>query len=49
MRHKSVRGGIEDITNEPHSDRAFDLNCHNMTEPAMNDWLMKATVRFVEM
>ena len=27
----------------------FGIKRHNMVEPAMNDWLMKGTVPFVEM
>ena len=48
MRHKSFWGGIEDITDEPHSDRAFEIKWHNMTELTVDDWLIKVTVRFVE-
>ena len=48
-RHKSFCGGIEGIKDETHSDRSFGINGHNMTEHAMNDWLMKGTVRFIEM
>ena len=48
-RHKSFRGGIEGIKDEPHSDRPFDIKWHNMAEPAMNDWGIKGTVRFEEM
>ena len=40
---------IEGIKDKPHSDRSFGINWHNMAESAMNDWLMKGTVRFVEM
>ena len=45
-RHKSFRGGIEGIKDEPHSDRPFGIKRHNMTEHAMNDWGMKGTVGF---
>ena len=46
--HKSFRGGIEGIKDESHSDPSFGIKWHNMAKPAMNVWLMKATVRFVE-
>ena len=46
--HKSFRGGIEGIKDEPHSDPLFGIKWHNVAKPAMNDWLMKGTVRFVE-
>ena len=36
------------IKDEPHSDRSFGIKWHNMAEHAINDWLMKGTVRFVE-
>ena len=48
-RHKSFRGGIEGIKDETHSDRSFGIKLQNIAEPAMNDWLMKGTGRFVEM
>ena len=44
-RHKSFRGGIEGIEDEPHSDRSFAIKLHKMAEIAMNDWLMKGTDR----
>ena len=47
-RPKRFRGGIEGIKDGPHSDRSFGIKLHNMAEPAMNDCLMKGTVRFVE-
>ena len=47
--HKRFWGGIEGIKDEPHSDRSFGIKWHNMAEPAMNDWLMEGTVRFVGM
>ena len=37
------------IKDEPYSDRSFGIKWHNMAEPAMNDRLMKGTVRYVEM
>ena len=40
---------MEGIKDEPHSDRSFGIKCLNKAKPAMNDWLMKGTVRFVEM
>ena len=40
---------MEDIKDEPQSNRSFGIKWHNMAEPAMNDWLIKGTVRFVEM
>ena len=40
---------MEGIKDENHSDRSFGIKWHIMAEPAMNDWLMKRTVRFVEM
>ena len=46
--HKNFRGGIEGIKDEPHSDPSFGIKWHNMVKPAINDWLMKGTVRFVE-
>ena len=46
--HKSFRGGVEGIKDESHSDPSFGIKWHNMAKPAMNDWLMKGTVRFVE-
>ena len=46
--HKCFRGGIEGIKVEPHRDLSFGIKWHNMAKPAMNDWLMKRTVRFVE-
>ena len=48
-RHKGFCGGIEGIRDEPYSDRSFGMKWHSMAEPAMNDWLMKGTVRNVEM
>ena len=48
-RHKSFRCGIECIKDELHRDRSFGTKLHNMAKPAMNDWLMKGTVRCVEM
>ena len=48
-RHKSFRGCIEGIKDEPLSDRSFGIKWHNIAELAMNDWLMKGTVLFVEM
>ena len=47
-RHKSFLGGIEGIKDKPLSDRSFGIKWHNMAEPAMRDWLMIGTVRFVE-
>ena len=47
--HKSFSGGIEGIKDEPHSNQSFGIKWHNMAEPAMNDGLMKGTVRFLEM
>ena len=44
-----LSGGIEGIKDEPHSNRSFGIKWHNMAEPPMNDWLIKVTVRFVEM
>ena len=41
-------GGIEGIKDEPYSDRSFGIKCHNMAESAMNDLLIKGTVRFVD-
>ena len=29
--------------------RSLGMKRHNMAESAMNDWLMKGTVRFVDM
>ena len=46
--HKSFRGGIEGIKDEPHSDPSFGEKWHCMAKPAMNDWLMKGTIRCVE-
>ena len=37
------------IKDETHSDRSFGIKGHKMAEHAMNDWLMKGTVRFIEM
>ena len=48
-RHKCFWGGIEGIKNEPHSSRSLGMKRHNMAESAMNDSLMKGTVRFVDM
>ena len=31
------------MKDEPHSDLSFGIKWHNMTEPAMNDWLMKGS------
>ena len=47
-RHKSFCGGKEGIQDEPYSDRSLLIKWRNMAEPAMNDWLMKGTVRFEE-
>ena len=47
-RHKSICGGIEGIKDETLSDRSFGIKGHNMAEHAMNDLLMKGTVRFIE-
>ena len=46
--HKNFQGGIEGIKDEPHSDPSFGIIWHNMAKPAINDWLMKGAVRFVE-
>ena len=40
---------MEGIKDESHIDRSFGIKKHNMAEPAMNAWLMKGTVPFVEM
>ena len=47
-RHKSFRGGKEGIKDETLSDQSFGIKGHNMAEHAMNDWLMKGTVRFIK-
>ena len=47
--HKGCLRWYRRFKDEPHSDWSFGIKCHNMTEPAMNDWLLKDTVRFVEM
>ena len=47
-RHKSFCGGKEGIKDELYSNRSFGIKWHSMAEPAINDWLMKGTVRFVE-
>ena len=36
------------MKDETHSDRSFGIKGHNMAEPALNDLLMKGTVRFIE-
>ena len=41
--------GIEYIKSEPHSSRSLGMKRHNMAESAMNDWLMRGHVRFVDM
>ena len=46
--HKSFRGGIEGIEDVSQRDPSFGIERHNMAKPAMNDWLMKGNVRFVE-
>ena len=48
-RHKSFRGDIEGINDEPHSGQSFGIKWHNMAEPAMNDWLMIGTGPVMEM
>ena len=42
-------GSIEGTKDEPHSDRSFGIKWHNIPIPAMNDWLMKGPVQFLEM
>ena len=37
------------MKDEPYGDRSFGIKWHNMAEPAINDWIIEGTVRFVEM
>ena len=40
---------VSGVVDEPHIGWSFGIKWHNMAESAMNDWLMKGTVQFVEM